>query len=115
MFASADSMKEVISRLDGRTKPRLVYLASHGSELALAGPGKNIISRAVARNAFSTHRFDGVYFGSCEFMNTKNAKFLLLESEWISPWWFAGFSQSVPWITSTVFDIMFFDIYFNIK
>jgi len=115
MFASADSMKEVVARLEDTSEARLVYLASHGSELALAGPGKNTISRTVVRNAFSTHRFDGVYFGSCEFMNVKNAQFFLLESEWISPWWFAGFSKSVPWITSTVFDVMFFDIYYNVK
>jgi hypothetical protein len=122
MFASAESIKEIISRIARDNKRnrfkrpcRILYIASHGNEQVIAGPGDNKISRSILRKSLSENPFDGIYFGSCEFMNVDNAKFFYLESDYISPWWFAGFSRSVPWITSTVFDIMLFDIYFNLR
>jgi hypothetical protein len=115
MFSTAESIKEMISRIEGDGSSRILYIASHGNKQSITGPGGNTISRTIIRKSLTENRFDGIYFGSCEFMNVQNAKFFYLKSEYISPWWFAGFSKKIPWITSTVFDMMLFDIYFNVK
>jgi hypothetical protein len=111
MFNNKESIKEIICRIQDSQYGNCVYIGAHGSQIEIFGAGENKISRTEIRNIFNRNQAGGVYFAACEFMNVGNASFFLLESAYISPWWFAGFSKSTEWMTSSLFDTIFFDIY----
>ena len=86
MFNNRESLREIVPRLSRRVKA--IYIAAHGDEDGVAGAESlcnNYISRTVFRNIVRASvtqtggALDGIYVGSCGFVNTDNANFFVSE------------------------------------
>lgn len=124
-FSNAASLGHLIRRV-AETEARFLYIGTHGDTSGLYGfdreegdekpntddVGK--ISRTRLRKLLWTcwdegvGDFDGLFLGSCSFVNEENAK-LLLRGEGVpaSLKWVAGYATDVDWIDSTLLDALF--------
>lgn len=119
MFNNVDSLREIIHRIVPRVSN--IYIASHGNEEFLCGAEgreENAISRARLRNILRDLKeqgihLDGLYFGSCGFMNRDNAAFLW-EGDGVDISWMAGYSdEEIEWVDSSVVDLYFWNAYYS--
>lgn len=90
----------------------ICYIAGHGKGKRLEGLNRNInigkLFDKISQFPKTRKIKKGLYFGTCE--SGKNIDELFNKSNnTIS--WVAGYTSSVPWIASTMIDILFFDYY----
>lgn len=118
MFNNADSLREIMCRVAPRMSN--IYIASHANEDILSGAEgeeENAISRTHLRNTLKYlggqgSSLDGLYFGSCGFMNRSNAIFLW-EEDGVDVSWMAGYSGAeIDWIDLSVVDLYFWNTYY---
>ena len=111
MANSRVGFKEVVERQLANPNVNYMTLATHGSGQGLTLFNDDGISRSVLRNILKRtddHRnLVGLHLGSCSFFNKNIAEFLYDED--ISPWWVAGYEESVSWVESTSLDFLFFN------
>ncbi len=120
MFNNGQSMREIFSRMAQRVSS--IYIEGHGDEHNIFGAEalcENSISRArfrnIVRNGVTQRggKLDGIYVGSCWFMNEENASFLFRNHDGNSMRirWLSGYSEEIDFIESTAIDILFWKIY----
>jgi len=85
----------------------LLYVAAHGSKGRIEGLGKSINKNTVVDTLKKARSFQYVHFGSCLFGQESNLEELLKTCRHIK--WAAGYEKEVPWIQSTLFDILFWE------
>ncbi len=88
------------------------YIASHGSRECLHSINDKKIGVKSLKDIFKNSNGKGIFFGSCKFMNEKNAKEILnsTKADWV-----AGYNKPVDWFDSTIHDIIFWREYFELK
>jgi hypothetical protein len=111
MANSRAAFTESITRNMKKESCNYLYIASHGDANELSLYNDENVTRAVLRNALKKDHGDrnlcGLYFGSCSFVNQDTANFFYEEN--ITPWWIAGYSKKIDWISSTALDFMVFN------
>lgn len=80
------------------------YIAAHGGRKSIHGLKNNIIKKESMQDIFKNSRGKGIYFGSCNFINPKNAEEIM---NYTKADWVAGFN-------STIIDIIFWHNYFKL-
>ena len=124
MFNNRASLQEIVER--AARKSRNLYIVAHGDENSICGAEQreeNNIRRAEFRKMLRKNisvrgtRLDGLFVGSCEFMNKANAEFLLEKHEGknVKVHWVAGYSKTIDWIDASVVDLFFWNTYFARK
>lgn len=106
-FNDKKSLKHWIDVFDDKasSSKKLLYIAAHGEEGRISGL-KNAINATTILNMFAGCKsIDYVYFGSCFFGIDRNLASLLDANENIK--WAAGYKESVDWVNSTLFDLLF--------
>lgn len=121
MFNNRNSLREIVPRIARRVNA--LYIAAHGDENTIFGAEgreSNAISRRVFRNivragvAERGGKLDGVYIGSCGFLNRNTVSFLFQpddDGQSVRVNWLAGYSKTVDFIESTAIDIFFWNEY----
>lgn len=116
MFNNSASLKEIVQRTAKRY--RNIYIAAHGGDKSISGAeGDEKISRAKLRNMLSATvelknpSLRGMFFGSCNFIDDDNAKFLLKKNTSVR--WVAGYSEEIDFIDSSMVDIFFWNSYYR--
>lgn len=116
-FADAAGLAPIIKHVAARPETRFLYLGAHGNKEGIYGSlgdddGK--VSRVQLRNVLykcwdeGVGSFDGLFLGSCSFVDEDNAAFLLCgEKAPLSLKWLAGYAKDVDWIDSTLLDALF--------
>ena len=124
MFNNRASLGEVVPRLARRVKA--IYIAAHGDQNGISGAEslrRNDISRRAFRDIIRAGvtqprgGLDGVYVGSCGFMNAANAIFLFenYNERRVRIKWLTGYSKEIEFIDSTAIDIFFWNEYLALK
>lgn len=85
--------------------PKLLYIASHGNNGRLSGLQKDINRATIISTLSGAKNISFVHFGSCLFGSENNLDELLDSAQHLR--WAAGYTASVDWIDSTLFDILF--------
>lgn len=85
-------------------KPKLLYVAAHGTEGRIKALRKKINGQTVVSALQKAKKIRYVHFGSCLFGNDSNLSLLLGRARHIR--WAAGYENVVDWVDSTLFDIM---------
>ena len=122
MFNNRASLQEIVERT--ARKSRNLYIVAHGDENSICGAEQreeNNIRRAEFRNMLRKNisvrgtRLDGLFVGSCEFMNQANAEFLFEKHEGknVKVHWVAGYSKTIDWIEASVVDLFFWNTYYE--
>jgi hypothetical protein len=108
VFGTADGLAATLNYgidqgADGRLK--IGYFAVHGQQDRIQA--LKDISRVKLKNILiNTSNFDGLYFGTCDFLNRKTAESFLNDMSPLK--WVAGFSRWTPFLEGTVCDVLFF-------
>ena len=84
------------------------YIATHGSKKCLHGLNNNKIDSDSLNDIFKNSKGKGLYFGSCKFINKKNAEKII---KYTNADWVAGYNRDVDWFDSTIVDIAFWRYY----
>ena len=84
------------------------YIATHGSKKCLHGLNNNKIDSDSLNDIFKNSKGKGIYFGTCKFINKKNAEQILKNT---NADWVAGYNREVDWFDSTIIDIAFWRYY----
>ena len=124
MFNNGASLREIATRLALRVQA--IYIAAHGDENGISGAEslcRNRITRTVFRNIVRAGitepggNLDGIYVGSCWFMNERNASFLFKDVNGapVPVRWLAGYSKEIDFIESTAIDIFFWNEYLSFE
>ena len=111
MFNTEDSIKEMIPRIAQRRDIHHIYIAAHGDERSIHGPGETKISRTVLANVLKevdARQVYGVFFASCNFGWSVDT--LLNHS---SATWLAGYASEIDWVHSTAMDLYFWHAYYE--
>jgi hypothetical protein len=86
-------------------KDKIVYIATHGSRAGkLWTLEQNIPIRALARGLKPAKSIVGVHIGSCNLGQPKILEGLVRDT---SLGWVAAYDQEVPWLESTLLDLLF--------
>ena len=88
-----------------------IYVAAHGDEQAIYGPGDSRISRTVLGNVLEgvdARQIYGVFFGSCSF--GWNVASLMKRT---GATWVAGYTADVDWIHAAAMDLFFWHAYYQ--
>lgn len=115
MFCDDKALRNIVKRVATYPHVRYVYLAAHGSRDGICGSDGDVISTTKLINAFAPHTkhaLAGVYFGCCDYLNADSA-WRLLQHDGAREGrtnlaWVAGFSNTVDWLRSSAFDLLFF-------
>jgi len=108
VFGTADGLAAALNYkldvgLDGRLKIGYFGVHGHADKIQPLIP----INRVKLRNILiKTTNFDGLYFGACDFVNSKTAESLLNNISTLK--WIAGFAKWTPWLEGTICDTLFF-------
>jgi hypothetical protein len=95
---------EQFNREDLNT-PKLLYIASHGENGRISGLQKKINKETIISTLYKANNIKYVQFGSCFFGNKQNLTELLETAEHLK--WAAGYEETIDWVDSTLFDLMF--------
>lgn len=107
VFNNTDGLRAQLSEYDIGVEKRLkiAYFACHGRDGAICAVQD--ISRTRLKNIVSPlTKYDGLYFGTCDFVNPKTANDILTTSKHIK--WIAGYEAATPWLEGTICDLVFF-------
>jgi hypothetical protein len=111
-FVGRDSFKEALVWLSSRGEVRYVYIATHGEGEHLECPNGERVSRMDIKRCLERglggSSLDGLYFGSCLFLTSRNAHYLLSSSGKMS--WLAGYEGNIDFIKSAALDLMFWHL-----
>jgi hypothetical protein len=113
VFGTAEGLSAALNYgpdigVDGRLK--IGYFAVHGRKDRIQA--LKDISRVKLKNILiNTYNFDGLYFGTCDFLNRKTAELFLNDMSPLK--WIAGFSCWTPFLEGTICDILFFRLLFS--
>ena len=111
-FVGRDSFKEALVWLSSRGEVRYVYIATHGEGEHLECPNGERVSRVDIKRCLERglggSSLDGLYFGSCLFLTSRNAQYLLSSSGKMS--WLAGYEGNIDFIKSAALDLMFWHL-----
>ena len=107
VFQNAEGLKDALygydQGVDNRAK--IAYFACHGKRGAISAVED--IGRTRLKNIIAPlSRYDGLYFGACDFVNRRTAEILLGGSPHFK--WIAGYEKWVPWLEGMLCDLMFF-------
>jgi len=109
MYYDANSLTHWLNVFAEDTSLGACYIAGHGNGGRLSGLNRDInlvsLGKATGDNVKSPNR-KGVLFGSCE-VGGKLDSFLSACSNRIS--WTAGYDRTVPWMESTICDLLFLE------
>ena len=121
MFNNEQSLKEIVPRVVRGVDA--LYIAAHGNEDVISGAeglDENDITleafKDIIRAGVSASKLDGIYVGSCGFMDQGNANFLFQRhsnGKNVKIRWLAGYAKDIGWIESTAIDIFFWNEYIN--
>ena len=105
VFTDAKSFCHWINQFNKEKKPSaLLYIASHGNHGSLHGLQGHIKRGTILNALKKAKNIRFLHFGSCLFGNEQNLKSILRSSKHIQ--WAAGYSKSVDWVDSTIFDVL---------
>lgn len=107
VFQNAQGLKDCFSRHDKGVDDRakIAYVACHGKRNSISAATD--ISRTKLKNMIApVTRYDGVFFGACDFANRATAELLLDHAPYVK--WIAGYEEWVPWLEGMLCDLMFF-------
>lgn len=107
VFQNAEGLRNALGAYDQKVdnRAKVGYFACHGKPGHICAV--EAISRRRLRNILSPlTRYDGLYFGACDFVNRKTAEVLLGGSPHLK--WVAGFERWVPWLEGMMSDLAFF-------
>ncbi len=84
------------------------YIAAHGSRECLHSINDKKIDVESLHDIFKNSKGKGIFFGSCKFINEKNAEEFLnfTKADWV-----AGYNSNIGWFDSTVIDLAFWRYY----
>lgn len=85
--------------------PKLLYIASHGNNGRISGLQKDINRATIISALSAAENISFAHFGSCLFGSKKNLDELLESAKHLR--WAAGYTATVDWVDSTLFDILF--------
>jgi hypothetical protein len=107
IFQTAEGLRSNITEKDigvgGRKK--IGYFACHGRKGAICAV--NNISRTQLKNIFDKlTSYDGLFFGTCDFVDADTARYFLDSSPHLK--WIAGYEMWTPWLEGTINDLLFF-------
>ena len=111
MFNNTESIKEIIGRIAADPAIHHLYIAAHGSAKGISGAGDNVVRHDVLGRMLSDLRADrlyGVYMGCCEIGVRVEE---LINNSGLT--WLAGYTCDVDWVSSSVMDLLFWDIYLS--
>lgn len=87
------------------TKPKLLYIAAHGAKGRIDGTHKSINLSTFIKLLKRKKYINYLMLGSCFVGNDSNLIKILKSNKNLL--WVASYENSIPWIDSTVFDVLF--------
>lgn len=96
---------KIFNNEDSIKYPKLLYVAAHGGNNRIEGLKNGINKKTIINELKLAENIKFVHFGSCLFGSSRNLEDLLLAVPSLQ--WAAGYKESVNWIDSTMFDILF--------
>ncbi|WP_201727837.1 hypothetical protein [Acidocella sp. C78] len=111
-FATNETLRSILGHVCGNnTRKNYIYIGAHGDDNGIHG-SVDRISRTQLNNILRNSiggSIKGIFFGACLFGNENNAGFFFERDVGIrrSVEWIAGYGESVDWIQSSAFDMIF--------
>jgi len=114
MYHDAEDLRHWLQEFSSDTSLSACYIAGHGIGGRLSGRNSNInlmnLAAATSESTPGRNMRKGVLLGTCDVGN-KLQDFLNACGEGIS--WCAGYTKTVPWVESTLCDVLFLDYVLN--
>lgn len=112
VFSDKNSFESWVSAFNKETaieKPKLLYIASHGSQ----GRVNQINRQTIINLLKSCKNISYVHFGSCDFGSENNLTQIMDEVKHLK--WVAGYETEIDWLQSTLYDLLFWNSIMNSK
>lgn len=112
------TLKEVIARVGAMRKCRTLFIACHGDVkgLDISEKSKQYFTSKKLADAIckvSGSSVDGLYLSCCNFGSEKTAATILGSKAKVN--WVAGYREEVDWMSSSAFDMLFFNVLLDKK